>query len=77
MDIVKMIQLARSMDNAQEYLMLVAKNHGEITLTFKNEIPFVTIFLGKGPEAKIGFGNSVAGAIANALEIVESTLFTQ
>lgn len=62
-----MIGLAMAVDKAQAYFMALALNHEEITLSFKNEQPFVTAFVGKGPDAKIGFGPSVAHAIGSAI----------
>ena len=65
----ELIHLSNSIDTAQAYLMNLAEKHGgEVTLTIKNEAPFVTVFLGKGSEAPIGFGSSVAAALANAVE---------
>lgn len=63
-----MINLAGAVDNTQEYMMQLAKRHGPITVTFKNEEPFVTIFLGEGSEAPIGFGSSVAAALLSAMK---------
>jgi hypothetical protein len=62
-----MIRLSKTIDDAQEYFMGVAKNYSEVTFTFKNEKPFVTAFLGKGSDQLIGFGPSVAAALADAL----------
>lgn len=65
---VAMIRLSKTIDDAQEYFMALAENHTEVTLTFKNTAPFVTVFLGNGPHAKIGFGSSVAGALLDAMK---------
>lgn len=62
-DLKGLVKTAVSLNNTQEYFMMVAKTYGEVTVTYKNEPPYVTIFLGKGPEAPIGLGNSVAEAI--------------
>ena len=67
---IDMMALSRHIDCAQEYFMNVAKNRGdEITLTFKNESPYVTVFLGKGAEAPMGMGDSVAAALSDAMGI--------
>ena len=65
--IQELARLSMSVDDAQEFFMKMAENHKEITLTFKNEEPFVTVFLNKGKDVLIGFGNSVAVAVQDAL----------
>lgn len=67
-DLNELMKIFVSMKNTQEYFMMVAEKSEEVTLTFKNEPPYVTIFLGKGPEAPIGVGNSVAEAILDVME---------
>lgn len=66
-----MVRLAQSMDDAQAYFMMLAERHEEVTFTVKNEAPFVTAFLGKGPEAKIGFGPSFAAAMGDAMGVTK------
>ena len=68
MNAIELIQLSRIIDDAQAYFQALAKVHGgEVTFTFQSNPPYVTAFLGKCPNAAIGFGSSVAGAMLNAL----------
>lgn len=65
---IDLLQLSQTIDDAQFYFMSVAKNHGgEITVTFKTETPYVTVFVGAGPESLIGMGSSVPAALLAAI----------
>jgi hypothetical protein len=67
-NLMKLVTLSTSMDNAQAYLLAIAGNHGEeVTVSVRTYEPHIVIFLGKGPEAPMGMGNSIAAAISNAL----------
>lgn len=70
MDMLQMVELSRSVDATQAYFMELASinDREEITVTFKDKPPYVTVFLGKGPNAPIGMGNSVATAILDAMK---------
>lgn len=73
MELLDLVRLAEAVDDTQEYFFAIAKLHEEVTVTFRLEEPQVVVYLGKGDDTKIGLGRSVAGALANALNITEDS----
>lgn len=69
----ELVALSHSIDDTQAYLMSLSRTWGEVTLTIKPEAPVITVFLGKGSEALIGFGSSVALALKSAMDSQTST----
>lgn len=66
-NLAHIMRLGNSVTDATAYFIAMAGNHdGKLTITFSCESPRVTVFLGDGPEAPIGFGESVPEALADA-----------